>query len=148
MLELKVKRLHPDAKLPTKAHASDAAFDLYLCGDNSWQTGRGVYILHTGIAVEIPEGYYGQIAGRSSLGKQGYVVLGGVIDSSYRGEVCVMLARMNEPASSSTFPSLVFSPGDRIAQLLVLPVPQVEVVEVDELSSSERGTGGFGSTGK
>ena len=148
MLKLKVKKLHPDAKLPTKAYESDAAFDLYLCGDNSWQTGRGVYILHTGIAVEIPEGYYGQIACRSSLGREGYVVLGGVIDSSYRGEVCVMLTRMNEPASSSTFPSLVFSPGDRIAQLLILPVPQVEVVEAGELSSSERGTGGFGSTGK
>lgn len=148
MLKLKVKKLHPDAKLPTKAYESDAAFDLYLCGDNSWQTGRGVYILRTGIAVEIPEGYYGQIACRSSLGREGYVVLGGVIDSSYRGEVCVMLTRMNEPASSSTFPSLVFSPGDRIAQLLILPVPQVAVVEVDELSSSERGTGGFGSTGK
>ena len=148
MLELKVKKLHPDAKLPTKAHASDAAFDLYLCGDNSWQTGRGVHILHTGIAVEIPEGYYGQIAGRSSLGKQGYVVLGGVIDSSYRGEVSVMLARMNERADSNTQPSSVFTPGDRIAQLLILPVPQVEVVEEDELSSSERGTGGFGSTGK
>lgn len=148
MFELKVKKLHPDAKLPTKAHASDAAFDLYLCGEDSWQSGNGVYALCTGIAVEIPEGYYGQIACRSSLGKKGYVVLGGVIDSSYRGEVSVMLARTNEPASSSTPPSLVFSPGDRIVQLLILPVPQVEVVEVGELSSSERGTGGFGSTGK
>lgn len=148
MLELKVKKLHPDAKLPTKAHASDAAFDLYLCGEDPWQTGNGTYVLHTGIAVEIPEGYYGQIAGRSSLGKRGYVVLGGVIDSSYRGEVSVLLARMNEPAPHNTFPFLVFSPGDRIAQLLILPVPQVEVAEVGELSSSERGTGGFGSTGK
>lgn len=148
MLKLKVKKLHPDAKLPTKAYESDAAFDLYLCGEDSWQTGNGVYVLHTGVAVEIPEGYYGQIAGRSSLGKQGYVVLGGVIDSSYRGEVSVLLARMHEPASSNTSPSLVFFPGDRIAQLLILPVPQVEVVEVGELSSSERGTGGFGSTGK
>lgn len=148
MLKLKVKKLHPDAKLPTKAYESDAAFDLYLCGDNSWQTGRGVYILRTGIAVEIPEGYYGQIACRSSLGRGGYVVLGGVIDSSYRGEVCVMLTRMNELASHNTHPSIVFTPGDRIAQLLILPVPQVEVVEADELSSSERGTGGFGSTGK
>lgn len=148
MLELKVKKLHPDAQLPTKAHASDAAFDLYVSGIDWWQTGNGVYILKTGIAVEIPEGYYGQIAGRSSLGKEGYVVLGGVIDSSYRGEVSVMLARMNERADSNTQPSFVFTPGDRIAQLLILPVPQVEVVEVDELSSSERGTGGFGSTGK
>jgi dUTP pyrophosphatase len=148
MFKLKVKKLHPDAKLPTKAHASDAAFDLYLYDEGYWQSHDGVYILKTGIAVEIPEGYYGQIAGRSSLGKKGYVVLGGVVDSSYRGEVSVMLARMHEPASPSTLPSFVFTPGDRIAQLLILPVPQVEVVEVDELSSSERGTGGFGSTGK
>lgn len=148
MINLKVKKLHPDAKLPTKAHASDAAFDLYVGGRDWWQTWGGVYLLKTGIAVEIPEGYYGQIACRSSIGKEGYVVLGGVIDSSYRGEVSVMLARIPKPASPSTQPPIVFFSGDRIAQLLILPVPQVEVVEVDELSSSERGTGGFGSTGK
>jgi predicted ABC-type transport system involved in lysophospholipase L1 biosynthesis ATPase subunit len=70
----------------------------------------GVYVLHTGIAVEIPEGYYGQIAGRSSLGKQGYVVLGGVVDSSYRGEVSVLLARMHEPASPTHAHLLCSSP--------------------------------------
>lgn len=148
MLKLKVKKLHPDAKLPTKAHASDAAFDLYVNGDDYWQSHNGVYAFKTGIAVEIPEGYYGQIACRSSLGREGYVVLGGVVDSSYRGEVIVMLGLLQEPPLIARLAGQTFSPGARIAQLLILPVPQVEVVEVDELSSSERGTGGFGSTGK
>lgn len=148
MLELKVRKLHPEAKLPTKAYASDAAFDLYVCKVGSWTTGRGVYVLKTGIAVEIPEGYYGQIACRSSLGKVGYAVLGGVIDSSYRGEVSVMLTRVNEVPLDYLSPMNHFRPGDRVAQLLILPVPQVVIVEVDELSDSERGEGGFGSTGK
>lgn len=135
---MKVQKLSPSAILPTKAHESDAAFDLYLpvgwCVTHCY----GVTAFPLGIALEIPDGYYGQIIERSSLAKLGWKVLGGVIDSGYRGEITVIIEG----------DGVGFSPGDRVAQLLILPVPQVKVVEVDTLSETPRGTGGFGSTGK
>jgi dUTP pyrophosphatase len=141
-MELKVKLLDQDAKLPTKAYPGDAAFDLYSIEAVMLKPGQTVKI-RTGIALEIPEGYYGQIADRSSLAKCGIKVFGGVIDSKYRGEVQVLMSNLD------TF-ERIWQPlplGARIAQLIILPVPHTAIVEVTELESTERADKGFGSSG-
>lgn len=142
MLELKVKKLNPEAKLPTKNNITDAAFDLYALG-YTHTPGSKVTKISTGIAIEIPEGYYGQIFDRSSMGVKGLTVFGGVIDSGYRGEIIVCLYNTADESSWHTVAA-----GDKIAQMVLLPVPQVQVVEVQELEESDRGEKGFGSSGK
>lgn len=151
-LKLKVKKLHENAKLPTKNSSLDAGWDLYALEDVDLVSGK-VEKINTGIALEIPEGYYGQIFDRSSMGAKGIHVHGGVIDSSYRGPVMVCLNN-TVPSSIKVDDKMwqhVFYPvkaGDKIAQLVILPVPQVEVEEVEELGSSDRGEKGFGSSGR
>jgi dUTP pyrophosphatase len=163
MLTLKVKKLNPEAKLPTKNNLSDAAFDLYANEYVSLRSGQATKI-KTGIAVEIPDGYYGQIFDRSSIGALGISVLGGVIDSGYRGEIIVCLLNNNLPDCGMKYEYYstdhyekeyysidsvhLITKGNKIAQMVILPVPQVEVEEVEELSDSDRGTKGFGSSGK
>jgi dUTP pyrophosphatase len=142
MLVLKVKKLKPEAKLPTKNNLSDAAFDLYASEGINVPNSQ-VTKINTGIAVEIPKGYYGQIFDRSSMGAKGLTVFGGVIDSGYRGEVIVCLHNTAKDFSWHTV-----SPGDKIAQMVILPVPEMQVVEVQELEESDRGEKGFGSSGK
>lgn len=136
-LTLKVKRLTETAKLPTKAKDGDAAFDLYS-DEPSVECHFG-HPIRTGIAAEIPDGYFGLVLGRSSVAKRGADVIAGVIDSGYRGEWHVQI---------HGFTKVEFERGDKIGQVVILPVPQVEVVEVDELSPSARGSGGFGSSGR
>lgn len=136
MLTIKFRKLHPDAKAPTKAHNLDAGWDLYASDCVVIHGG----VVPTGIAVEIPPGYYGQICGRSGLASKGVFPTGGVIDCTYRGEIGVIL--------NCRYPSQVIKRGDKIAQLVILPVPQVEFVEVEELGVSERGEKGFGSSGR
>ncbi len=137
-MKIKFKKLHPDAKPPTRAKAGDAGWDL-TCID--WQcAGSDVMFFKTGIAVEIPEGYFGLLRPRSSMARTVYsVATSGVIDSGYRGELIFPLR--------STGLGSHYESGDRICQLIILPLPDVEMVEVEELSETERGTGGFGSTG-
>jgi len=136
--QIKVKRLHPGARVPTRAHDTDVGFDLYASEPAS---GDFYVVVPTGIALEIPPGYYGQIFGRSGLAaSRGFGVLGGVVDSSYRGEVKVILAN-----NASTRAAV--DPGVRAAQMVILPLPAVEFVEAAELSGSPRGGAGFGSTG-
>jgi len=168
MLELKVKKLDERAQLPTKNNISDAGFDLYACcwSDKEIYTGKTVKI-NTGIALEIPAGYYGQIFDRSSMGAKGIHVHGGVIDSSYRGEIAVCLQNTNIDTEEFTIHSTngdnehsyekyraidpdryTIKHGDKIAQIVLLPVPAVQVVEVTELSDSDRGDKGFGSSGR
>lgn len=140
-LTLKVARLRPDARLPTKAHADDAAFDLYAVEPCTPRYGM-VNAVPTGIAVEIPVGWFAQILGRSSIAVKGVTPLGGCIDSGYRGEWIVNLFVPYHPFS--------IQPGDRIAQFVLVRVPPAVVVEVgaDEMSASERGSKGFGSSGR
>jgi dUTP pyrophosphatase len=142
MMKIRVKKLSPEAKLPSKAHPDeDAGFDLY-CTESAWLAAeRGVEEVPTGISVEIPKGYYGQIMTRSSFGKKGMRVHPGVVDSGYRGEITIFVYN---------FASCQYKieAGDKIAQLLILPVPEVEIEEVEGLSSSNRGEKGFGSTGR
>jgi dUTP pyrophosphatase len=137
-----VKRLHPDAVIPKAARRDDVAFDLYSVIDYELKPGEH-YAVPTGIAVEIPQGYEGQVRPRSGLAmRDGITVLNtpGTIDSGYRGEVKTII--MNH----GTTPFKI-TKGMRISQLAIRPVPDVQFIEVDELSDTERGEGGFGSTG-
>ncbi len=143
MNQLKVKKLHPDAKLPRKAHATDAGWDIYT--PLAFYVAPGeTDVVNVQLAVEIPEGFYGHMRPRSSQFKVG-VNVSGVVDSSYRGALRVMITNTN---SSGDFGDrVIYERGDRIAQMLILPVPEFEVVEVQELSETTRGSGGFGSSG-
>lgn len=140
-MELKVKKLHGDAKLPTYAHKSDAGFD--LCANESVTIPVGArVIVGTGIAMEIPDGYVGLIWDKSGLSNNhGLKVLGGVVDAGYNGEVRVGI--MNLGAEEYTVTA-----GHKIAQMLIQKVEHAEIKEVTELSDTARGHGGFGSTGK
>jgi dUTP pyrophosphatase len=140
--KLLVKKLVPDAKLPTKAYSDDAGFDLYALNDVEYHKQDGLIEIHTGIAIAIPKGYYGQVACRSGMGRRGWRVHPGVIDSGYRGEISVFMQYHGSENHIS------IHKGDKIAQLLILPVPDIETVESNELPTSERGEKGFGSSGR
>jgi dUTP pyrophosphatase len=142
-VNLRVCRLDQRAVLPTQAHDGDAGLDLYALEESSLAPGERASI-PTGIAVEIPDGHAGLVLPRSGLALRHGIALvnaPGLIDSGYRGELRVLLLNTDR-----TEPFRI-SPGDRIAQLLVIRGEQASVVEVEELSSSARGEGGFGSSG-
>lgn len=142
-MQLQIKRLVPDAQLPTRAHTTDAGFDLYSPIGVNISVGATVTI-PTKLAISLPENTVGLIYPRSSLGTRHGIVLAntvGVIDSGYRGEI--MLVVTNHGDSPYTIHS-----GDRIAQMIVTPYIAPDVVEVDELGTTDRGGGGFGSTGQ
>lgn len=142
-MHLKVKRLTPSAKLPTKAHSSDAGFDIYADITEIIPSGS-TRLISTGIAIEIPEGYYGRLKGRSGLTSRTRLrVQEGTIDSNYRGEIKVICDAIEDPLDIG----FVAAAGDRIAQLIIQPLPKFEVVEVIDLSDSDRGENGFGSSG-
>lgn len=137
-----IRRLRPDAVIPARAYAGDAGFDLASCERVELRPGERA-LVPTGLAVAIPEGYAGFVQPRSGLAaKHGISIVNtpGLVDSGYRGELQVALINTDP---RETF---VVEPGMRIAQLVVLPVPGVELLEVDELPESERGVRGFGSS--
>lgn len=143
MAELPVRRLRPDAVLPTRAYPADAGLDLAASEGLRLSPGeRG--IVSTGVAVAIPEGYAGFVLRRSGLAaNHGVTVLNapGLIDAGYRGELKVILLNTDR---EETF---VVEPGMRVAQLVVLPIGVFDPVEVEELDATERGAGGHGSSG-
>ena len=141
-MKIKVKRLNELAMLPTKAHATDAGFDLYAASKTYDNDGNVVY--GCGLAFEIPEGYMGLVFPRSSNAKKSLLLSNsvGVIDSGYRGEVTAKFKRLY-PISQGEY-----AIGERFAQLIIMPIPAVEFEEAEELSESERGVGGYGSSGK
>ena len=145
-MELKIKKLRENAQIPFRATAGSAGMDLYACIDEPVTLALGEKaVIPTGIAIALPSPELGAfIFARSGLAiKHGIGLLNsvGVIDSDYRGEVCVgVINQLTEPYT--------INPGERIAQLVILPVSLIEPVEVDELDETERGAGGFGSTGK
>ena len=144
MIRLPVRRLRAGAMLPARAYTGDAGLDLAACERVVLEPG-GRALVPTGIAVAIPPGYAGFVLRRSGLAaRDGVTVLNapGLIDAGYRGEVQVILHNTDR---SETF---VVEPGMRVAQLVVQPVPPVEPIQVDELPDSERGSGGFGSSGR
>lgn len=141
-LPIKIKRLSPGAKIPTKANPTDAGWDLYLpedCGGITWPGEWRTYDLE--ISMEIPEGWYLRIEPRSGMAvNHGIQIMAGVVDCSYRGSIKVCIYN----ASTSRFTA---QPGSRIAQATLHRVPDVQWIETDELDQTERGTGGFGSSG-
>lgn len=144
MTTLSIRRLRPDAVVPSRAYAGDAGLDLAACERVELPPGERA-IVPTGLAVAIPDGHAGFVLRRSGLAaNNGVTVLNapGLIDSGYRGEVLVILLNTDR---SETF---VVEPGTRVAQLVVLPITAVDAVEVDELPASERGARGHGSSGR
>lgn len=140
-MKIQIKKLYPDAIIPTQARKGDAGYDLYALEGVNLKKGERNKI-PTGICVAIPDGYYGRIAPRSGLAyKNGIDVLGGVVDSAYRGEIGIILINLGE---NDTFE---ISRGDKIAQLIIEKCHDVEWIDVEVLPESDRGTGGFGSTG-
>ncbi len=139
MEQLKVRRLHQDAKLPEQKHPSDAGFDISTVETYTLQPGERKAFA-TGIATEFPHGYVGLFRDRSSMAAKGIHALGGVIDANYRGEWKVVLVNLgSEP--------FTINAGDRIVQCLFRRIEPFDVIEVQSLSDSDRGQGGFGSTG-
>lgn len=142
----KVKKLRENAKIPFRATSGSAGMDLYACIDKPITLNGGEKaVIPTGIAIELPSSELcAFVFARSGLAiKHGIGLLNsvGVIDSDYRGEICVGLVNQLKEAYT-------VNPDERIAQLVIMPVSLVQPVEVDELSGTERGEGGFGSTGK
>lgn len=143
MIELPVRRLRREAVLPERAYAGDAGLDLVACERVVIGPGERA-LVSTGIAVAIPEGYAGLVVPRSGLAARhglSEVNAPGLIDSGYRGELQVILLNTDRDQAFTV------EPGMRIAQLVVVPVPEVRPVEVDDLPLSERGHAGFGSSG-
>ena len=144
-IKLVVKKLTDNAVIPEYATDGSAAFDLVTTETVTVEPNSRVHILPTGLAFAIPKGFYGLVAVRSSVGFKHNCILPngvGVIDSDYRGEVKIGLVNQG-------FKNQTFKAGTRVAQMLILPCPNVKIVETtDELDETERGEGGFGSTGK
>ena len=151
-MKVKIKKLYEDSILPTKAHSTDAGYDMYAHSKSYDDDGNVVY--GSGVAMEIPQGYVGLVFPRSSNAKKDLLLSNsvGVIDSGYRGEISFKF----KPSNVIEKPDLAYIPesiskyevGDRIGQIIIIPYPEIEFVEVGELSDTERGTGGYGSTGK
>lgn len=140
-MKVKIKKMHANAVVPKYAKPGDAGLDLTATSEE-WNEGNTMVTYGTGLAVEIPEGYVGLVFPRSSVSKTTLNLTNsvGVIDSGYRGEIMFKFRYLEE--------GMIYDVGDRIGQLIIMPYPQIEFEEVEDLSSTERGEGGFGSTGK
>jgi len=139
-VKVKVKKLHPDAKIPIYATPESAGYDIYSIEDKEISPGK-IEIIRTGLSFEIEPGFCYQFWDRSGLGKEGIHKLGGLGDSDYRGEFKVILHNTTEK-------SFKIVKGDRIMQIAIVPVFRAEFEEVDNLSDTIRGEGGFHSTGR
>jgi dUTP pyrophosphatase len=140
-MELHIKKLHPDAKLPTYAHPGDAGMDLYTYEDTHIPA-HGRVLVPSGIAMAIPDGYVGLVWDKSGVSyKAGLKVIGGVADAGYRGQIFVGIL-------NTTDEEYVFEKGDKVAQMLIQKVERPDIIEVNELDETSRGDRAFGSTGK
>ncbi|HBD25180.1 MAG: hypothetical protein A2566_01900 [Candidatus Zambryskibacteria bacterium RIFOXYD1_FULL_40_13] len=138
---IKVKKLYPDAVLPSFAHPGDAGMDLYAQSTVTIKAG-GIEKIGTGISVELPEGFVGLVWDKSGLSSNyGLKTLGGVMDAGYRGEYIISLINLGKE-------DYVLEKGHKVAQLLVQEIEHPEIMEVEALVDSSRGVGAFGSTGK
>ena len=143
-MKVKIKKLHSNAVIPTYSKDGDAGMDLVATSINF----DGTQVTYgTGLSMEIPEGFVGLVFPRSSIRKTDLSLSNsvGVIDSGYRGEI---QATFNQRSLSSQSGSFLYGVGDRIMQIIIVPYPPIEFEEVNELNNTERGEGGFGSTGK
>lgn len=139
-MQIKIKKIKPEAITPNYALSGDVGLDLYSLDDCELQPGTK-QIFGLGFALEIPNGYGAFVMDKGGMAKRGIHAMGGVFDAGYRGEYLAQLVNL----SKDTYQ---IKAGDKIAQLVILPVAVAELVEANELSSSERGHGRFGSTGK
>lgn len=140
-MELKIKKLVPNAVLPNYAHKGDAGMDFFASESITLKVGERVQV-KTGTAMAIPEGFVGLVWDKSGLShKHGLKTLGGVIDAGYRGEI--MIGMINLGSEDYTIEA-----GHKVAQMLIQKVESLEIVEVEELDDTSRGIGAFGSTGK
>ena len=144
---IKVKKLTSTATIPTKSRKTDAGYDLYSDEDIALYP-EDTKLISTGIAFAIPDGYAGLIWDRSGLGTKGVHRHAGVVDSSYRGEVKVALYNARAGHIDFTDNMYFISRGDRIAQILFQKVPHFDLVETEELDETDRGSSGFGSSGR
>jgi dUTP pyrophosphatase len=142
-MKIKFKKINQHASVPTKAHEHDAGFDLTCV--HRWYEGSNI-VYGTGLAIQIPEGHVGLLFPRSSISKQDLILSNsvGVIDCGYIGEIMFKFKRTFVGDSLLN----IYEVGDRIGQLIILPIPSIEFEEVSELEQTERGQGGYGSTGK
>lgn len=141
MIKVKVKKLKENAIVPRYAHKGDAGMDLFSAENYIVAVGKR-QLVSTGIAMELPEGYFASIRGKSGLAyKKGISILGGVIEFGYTGEYGVIVLNTGDE-------DFEIRAGNKIAQVVVAPVASVELEEVEELSDTDRGDGGFGSTGR
>ncbi len=140
-MKIKVKKLNKNAKLPTHGHPGDAGVDFYTVEDVIFGAGKQGEV-RTGIAVEIPEGYVGLIWDKSSISfNLGLKIMGGVVDSSYRGEIIMNLL-------NTSGKEVLLQKGHKVAQMLIQKFEHCDILEVKELSETVRGLGREGSTGK
>lgn len=139
-MKVRIKKMHEAGVIPAYAKPGDAGMDLVAVSE-TWNDDNSMVTYGTGLAVEIPEGYVGLLFPRSSISKTNLELSNsvGVIDSGYRGEIMFKFRYNSE--------GMVYDVGDRVGQLIILPYPSIEFEEVQELSGTERGEGGFGSTG-
>ncbi|ACC98109.1 Deoxyuridine 5'-triphosphate nucleotidohydrolase Dut [Elusimicrobium minutum Pei191] len=140
MQNIKVKKLHTDAKLPCRAHSTDSGADLFAL-EKTVLPPRGIAKVRTGIAVELPDNTSGLIWGKSSVESGGVKVMAGLIDHPYRGEIIICMYNLNETP-------FIFEKGQKVAQLVIMPTFYPGFEESAELCETSRGAGGFGSTGK
>jgi dUTP pyrophosphatase len=139
-MKVKIKKLHQDGVIPSYAKPGDAGMDLVAISE-TWNKDNTMVTYDTGLAMEIPEGFVGLLFPRSSVSKTTLSLANcvGVIDSGYRGSIMFKFRYIEE--------GFVYDVGDKIGQIIIMPYPHVDFEEVDELSNTERGEGGFGSTG-
>ncbi len=140
MKTINVMRLSTEAKLPTRAHPVDAGMDLYASKALSYKAEDKILVINTEVAIEITPGYVGLVRDRSSMSKKGLKVTGGVIDAGYTGECAVVMLNLSGQGG-------YIGKGDKVAQMLLIPVETPAVCEVTQLGQTERGAKGFGSSG-
>jgi len=139
-MQIKIKKLKPEAKLPTRGYLGDAGMDFYAIDDVVFPAG-GQAQVHTGVSIEIPEGHVGLVWDKSSISfRHGLKVMGGVIDSGYRGEIIMSMRNLSDV-------SFTIEKGHKIAQMIIQKFEDCDLVEVEELSDTIRGHGREGSTG-
>ena len=150
-MKVKFKKLNSSAVTPAKAHSTDAGFDLTAisCSVDKY----GSYVYSTGIAIEIPHGYVGLLFPRSSVAKKSQILSNcvGVIDSDYRGEIMLKFKHVEGAIRHWIFGGdcqEIYNVGERVGQLIIMKLPDIELEEADILSDTDRGTSGYGSTGK
>ena len=147
-MEIGFKRIHPEAQIPIRKHIGDAGMDICSIDDIRILEGKPT-IVHTGLQVDIPLGYEIQVRPRSGLANKGVTVWNspGTIDAGYKGEICVILCYITPYNDETKKNYYDIHKGDRIAQLVLAPVVEWGTIEVDDVGNSDRGEGGFGSTG-